>query len=333
MMDEQVTITVADVGELKLIEHLRARIGGPPDDEVWAGDDTAVLTPQTPALLLTTDLLVEGIDFDMAYCNGGDVGWKALAASASDIAAMCGRPSHAVVALGLPAATPVAFVDQFLDGLLDAAARWEVPLVGGDISAAEEISVTVSMVGRPVSRFAVLRSGARPGDSICVTGVLGGAAAGLIALRTGAVNNEEPGLRRLAERQLRPQARVAEAAILAEFEVSAMIDVSDGLAVDVEHLLDSSGVGCSIDVEAVPVDPDISYLEGANPFDLAVTGGEDFELLFTMRQDQVSGAADALGTTGTPITAIGTVTTSERRIGNRSVEEWRERGWEHLRSP
>src|SRR5919106_1754314 len=150
-MDERAETTVADVGELKLIELVRSRVGTPPDPEVWVGDDTAVLTPQTHPLLLTTDLLVEGIDFDTAYSSGADVGWKALAARASDIAAMCGRPSHAVVALGLPAATPVAFVDEFLDGLLDAAARWEVALVGGDISAAEEISVTVSMVGHAVS--------------------------------------------------------------------------------------------------------------------------------------------------------------------------------------
>ena len=330
-MDERAPTTVAEVGELKLIELVRARVGVAHGTEVWAGDDTAVLTPQSPALLLTTDLLVEGIDFDAAYCNGGDVGWKALAASASDIAAMCGRPSHAVVALGLPAATSLQWVDQFLDGLLDAAGRWAVAIVGGDISAAQEITVTVSMVGRPRSGSAVLRSGARPGDSICVTGALGGAAAGLFALRSRMPQTEP--VDRLIGRQLRPTARVAEAAILAGFEISAMIDVSDGLAVDLEHLLDASDVGCNVDPGLVPVDPDISAVEGPNPFELAVTGGEDFELLFTIQEDQVEAAADALGATGTPLTAIGIVTSTGRRIGERSLDEWRQQGWEHLRNP
>src|SRR5919106_312871 len=153
---------VAEVGELGLIERVRARIGRARDAEVWAGDDTAVLTPQSPALLLTTDLLVEGIDFDTSYCSGADVGWKALAASASDVAAMCGRPSHAVVALGLPTTTAVGWVDEFLDGLIEAADSWDIAVVGGDLSAAQEIVVTVSMVGRPLRPSAVLRSGARP---------------------------------------------------------------------------------------------------------------------------------------------------------------------------
>ena len=331
-MDERAETTVADVGELKLIELVRSRVGAPPDPEVWVGDDTAVLTPQTHPLLLTTDLLVEGIDFDTAHSSGADVGWKALASSASDIAAMCGRPSHAVVALGLPAATTVEWVDGFLDGLLDAAGKWGIALVGGDISAADRLSATVSMVGRPLRSAAVLRSGARPGDSICVTGELGGAAAGLIALRR-ALRVDEPSMSRLTQRQLRPIARVAEAAILAEFEVSAMIDVSDGLAVDLGHLLDASEVGCSIDDRSIPADPDISAVSGADPMVLALTGGEDFELLFTMKGDQTRGAADALGAIGTRLTTIGVVTSHDRLIGREQLDDWRQRGWEHLRTP
>ena len=330
-MDGQGTTTVADVGELKLIARLRARIGAAPGAEVWAGDDTAVLLPRGPTVLLTTDLLVEGVDFDTTYCTGADVGWKALAANASDVAAMCGRPTHAVVALGLPPVTPVEFVDEFLDGLLEAAARWDVSVVGGDISAAGEISATVSILGNPVSDAAVLRSGARPGDAICVTGALGGAAAGLIGLRRGLGADIGPAAQRVLERQLRPYARVDEAAVLARFEPSAMIDISDGLAVDLEHILDASRAGCIVDIDAVPVDPDIAVIAGADPLVLAVTGGEDFELLFTMDVDRAGAAAEALRATGTPMTTIGTVTTGERRIGRRSLEEWRQDGWEHLR--
>jgi thiamine-monophosphate kinase len=297
---------------------------------VWAGDDTAVLMPGAAALLLTTDLLVEGIDFDTTYCSGGDVGWKALAASASDIAAMCGQPSHAVVALGLPPATTIVWIDEFLDGLMDAAGTWDLAVVGGDISAAGQIAVTVSMIGRPFRDTPVLRSGARPGDAICVTGALGGAAAGLTALRSGAPRTGP--VRRLVQRQLRPTARVAEAAVLAEFDITAMIDVSDGLAVDLGHLVDESSVGCLVDETLVPVDPDISSVEDSDGLRLAVTGGEDFELLFTMRADQAEAAADALGAMGTRLTNIGTVTRAERRIGRRALDDWRNEGWEHLRS-
>jgi thiamine-monophosphate kinase len=298
---------------------------------VWAGDDTAVVNPESPAVLLTTDLLVEGVDFDTAYSNGGDVGWKVLAASASDIAAMCGRPRHAVVALGVPAVTTVRWVDEFLDGLMEASAAWDVAVVGGDISAAEQIVVTVSMLGAPLRPSPVLRSGARPGDTICVTGTLGAAAAGLIALRSGAPRSDQT-VTRLIHRQLRPQARVSEAAILAQFEISAMIDISDGLAVDLGHLLDESGVGCHIDEAAIPIDPDIPAGNGADPFELALLGGEDFELLITMNGEQLEAASDGLGAVGTPLTAIGTVTADERRIGRRALDEWRSKGWEHLRS-
>ena len=328
-MDDRAPTTVAETGELQLIERVRARIGGAGGEEVWAGDDTAVLTVTTPALLLTTDLLAEGIDFDTAYCNGGDIGWKALAASASDIAAMCGQPTHAVAALGLPSSTTVRWVDEFLDGLMDAAGKWGLAVVGGDFSAASQIVVTVSMIGRPLKETPVLRSGARPGDTICVTGALGGAAAGLAALRGGEPQTASTG--RLVQRQLRPAARVAEAAKLAEFDVTAMIDLSDGLAVDLAHLVDESGVGCVVDESLVPVDPDIAGVAEADALRLAVTGGEDFELLCTLRSDQVEAAADATGAIGTPLTAIGAVTTTERRIGRRTLDEWRSEGWEHLR--
>ena len=329
-MDDRVPTTVAETGEHQLIERVRARIGRAGGDEVWVGDDTAVLTPATPALLLTTDLLVEGIDFDTAYCNGGDIGWKALAASASDIAAMCGQPSHAVVALGLPPSTTVRWVDEFLDGLMGAAGKWDLAVVGGDFSAAGQIVVTVSMIGRPLKETPVLRSGARPGDSICVTGALGGAAAGLAALRSGAPRTGSVG--RLVQRQLRPTARVAEASKLADFDVTAMIDVSDGLAVDLGHLVDESGVGCVVDDSLVPIDPDIASMPDADALRLAVTGGEDFELLCTLRGDQAEAAADALGAVGTRLTTIGTVTTTGRRIGRRTLDEWRSEGWEHLRT-
>jgi thiamine-monophosphate kinase len=214
---------------------------------------------------------------------------------------------------------------------VEAARTWDFSVVGGDVSAASEISVTVAMVGMPAGDTAVHRSGARLGDAICVTGVLGGAAAGLVALRRG-LGSDGGAVARVIERQLRPRARVEEGVRLAEIGPSAMIDVSDGLAVDLDHLLEASGRACDIDEHAIPVDPDISAVEGVDPFEAAVIGGEDFELLFTIEPERVEDARAALEEIGTSMTRIGSVASQARHIGPRSLTEWRELGWEHLRS-
>lgn len=327
--------TVADLGELALIERIVGRLGGrPPPAEIWSGDDAAVLET-TGRVLLTTDLMVEHVDFDLGYATGGDIGWKAIAVNASDLAAMGGSPGHAVATLALHPSTPVDTVDGITLGLAEAAERWSVALVGGDISSASELSIGVTMLGTIVERAPVLRSGARPGDALCVTGALGGAAGGLIALRAGL---EGEAARRLGARQLRPRALVAEGAALARLGVTAMIDLSDGLAMDLGHLVDSSGVGCEVALEDVPVDGDLAWLaaqEGvvADPVLLALEGGEDFELLFTLDEALVGRAVRELGELGTAVTRIGTVTESARLMGGRDLEEWRRKGWEHLRGP
>jgi thiamine-monophosphate kinase len=322
---------VSDVGELELIRRIRARLSDPPPGETWSGDDTAVLPPFDRQVLLTTDLMMEGIDFDITYSTGGDVGWKAMAANASDVASMGGRPAYAVGAVALRFDTALTFFDDLVEGFVEAARTWNFSVVGGDISAASEISVTVAMVGVPAAGTAVYRSGARLGDAICVTGALGGAAAGLVALRRG-LAPDGGAVTRLIERHLRPRARVEEGIRLAEVGPSAMIDVSDGLAVDLGHLLEASDGACDIDEHAIPVDPDISAIEGVEPLEAAVTGGEDFELLFTIEPERVEDASAALEDVGTPVTRIGSVASNGRYIGPRSLTEWREMGWEHLRS-
>jgi thiamine-monophosphate kinase len=322
---------VSDVGELELIRRIRARLSDPPPGETWSGDDTAVLPPFDRQVLLTTDLMMEEIDFDVSHSTGSDVGWKAMAANASDIASMGGRPVYAVGAVALRFDTTVTFFEGLIDGFVEAARTWHFSVVGGDLSAASEISVTVAMVGVPATGTAVHRSGARVGDAICVTGSLGGAAAGLVALRRG-LAPDDGAVARVIARQLRPRARVEEGVRLAEIGPSAMIDVSDGLAVDLGHLLEASDGACDIDEQAIPVDPDISAIEGVDPLEAAVIGGEDFELLFTMEPERVEDARAALEDVGTPVTRIGSVASHGRYIGPRSLTEWRELGWEHLRS-
>jgi thiamine-monophosphate kinase len=330
-------IRVGELGEDALVARIAGRIGPPGHlPEVWAGDDAAVFEAPGRTMLYTTDLLVEGVDFDLGWCAGGDVGWKAVAVNASDVAAMGGLPRYAVVALALPSDSAVALVDDLVEGMLAAASRWGIAVVGGDVSEANELSLSVALIGVAGGEGPVLRSGARPGEAICVTGSLGGARAGLVALEAGAVADSDDRLRNLVLRQLRPQARVDEGVRLAAAGASAMIDLSDGLVMDLGRLVRASGTGCEIDPQAVPVDPAVAALapHRAEPIDFletAILGGEDFELLLTIDEDRVASARRALEPLGTPLTRIGTVKSGDARIGGVALERWEARAWQHLR--
>jgi thiamine-monophosphate kinase len=330
---------VGDLGEDALVERILGRLGGPPPGELWGGDDAAVLQCPPAALLFTTDVLVEGLDFSWEWCSGGDVGWKAVAVNASDIAAMGGRPSRALVTLALPATTPVAVVDAVTEGLVEAASAFGVGLAGGDVSGATELSLGVAMLGAVGRVGPVTRSGSRVGDAICVTGHLGGAAGGLVALQRGLVLRESaPALSRLAARQLRPRARTEAGPLLAAAGATSMIDVSDGLLLDLRRLMRSAARGCFVDPGLVPLDPDLEALEevlGTNDtaVSLGLTGGEDFELLFTIEEARVGAARDSLATVPVHLTRIGRVTAEGLRVGDEDIEKLEELGWEHLRTP
>lgn len=246
---------------------LRSRLGAPPPGETWAGDDAAVLLAAPgaggPAILFTTDAVVEGVHVDLALVTHADVGWKALSVAVSDVAAMGGVPMGAVVTLGAPPGTDV---DALVDGLAEAAERWECPVVGGDLTSAGQLVVSVSVLGRlEGSAPAVLRSGARVGDTLFVTGPLGASAAGLRALRADAGSSGP-----LAAAYRRPEPRLAEGRVARAAGASAMMDVSDGLGLDLHRLADASGVGFVVD--RVPV------ADGATLAD-ATGGGEDYELI------------------------------------------------------
>ena len=325
---------VTALGERGLVERIRARIPPGSPGEVGAGDDTAVLDALGPRVLYTIDTLVEGIDFDLAYCSGEDVGWKATAVNASDIAAMGGSPRYALASLCLPADTETRVVDGVVNGMLEAAGRWGIALVGGDLSEGPALVVTMALLGAATAP--VLRSGVRDGHALCVTGSLGGAAGGLLSLRArrdpSALSAAE---RRLRDRQLRPHARV-EAGLALAATAAAMIDVSDGLAVDLANLLDAGGLGCDIDPTLVPVDADLADLrdkDGApvDPLALALTGGEDFELLVALDEADFEASAEAAQGAGVTLTSIGVARAGNRMIGERAVEDYRRLGWEHLR--
>ena len=327
-MSEKEPLVVGDLGEHALIERVVRNFEPSPRDEVWSGDDTAAFGD---GLLFTTDIMVENVDFRLSYASGFDVGWKLVAANSSDIAAMGGRPWRAVAGVALRPDTILEFVDSFAQGMANACRQWGIGLVGGDFSSGREISASLALIGRAHERGPVLRSGAVPGDMLCVTGSLGGAAGGLLVLEGEEVPGAE--LAPLVERQLRPRARVAEGRLLGA-HVTSMIDISDGLAVDLGHLTDSSGVGCDVDHASIPVDPALQWLPSADVAKsqrLAITGGEDFELLFTIDEGDFQEARAAVTELGTPLTRIGVITDGAARIGGRELNDWRAEGWEHLR--
>jgi thiamine-monophosphate kinase len=278
-------------GEFDVIRSIRAAAGEPgPGVVVGIGDDCAVLAGDaTSDLLVTTDLLVEGRHF-AASAAPEDVGWKALAVSISDVAAMGGKPEHAVLSLAMKPKLAGSHVDRLVRGVLDCAARFGVSLVGGDTNATDgPLVVSITLMGRVAKGRAVLRSGAKAGDALCVTGSLGGSAAG---------------------RHLRPTPRVAEAAALvAGGDVHAMIDVSDGLSSDLSHVVEASGVGAEIWADRIPLHADAlaaTKRDKRPTIEHALDDGEDFELLFAVPPDRAT-ALVASGLQGTRVSRIGTI--------------------------
>ena len=291
-----------------------------PPGQTWLGDDVAVVTGPAGPLLFGTDAVVAGVHCDLDLVGLDDMGWKAIVANVSDIAAVGGRPTGAVVTVAGP--LPTIDFDLLYDGLIAASTAYECPIVGGDLSTSATLVVSVAMVGDgggPV-RPPVLRSGASPGDTLFVTGPLGSSAAGLQLLQAGKVS-EAPDLA-LAHR--RPRARLDEGTAARVAGASAMVDVSDGLAADLRHLADASGVGVVLD--RVPVAIGVGRVSNA-PEDLALGGGEDYELLFAAPDPALVEATFAARGLGIPL-RIGhcTADPTERRLRDSDLPVL---GWVH----
>ncbi len=284
---------------------------------VGVGDDGAVLRP-TPGThqVQVMDTLVEAVHFP-ANVAARDIGYRSVAVNLSDIAAMGGRPRWMTLALTLWDKDE-EWVEAFAAGLYEAAAEHDVALVGGDTTQGDSVVVTVHMSGEVDEGTAILRSGAKPGDTVFVTGTIGDAAAGLELFREGIVDDD------LVRRFLRPVARIATGLQLAK-KASAAIDVSDGLVADLRKLLDASGVGATIDIENVPLSTALLArfdIDSARRF--ALTGGDDYELCFTAPAAAVVGVED--------ITAIGTVTQNRDLVCRDAGEivEVDDRGYRHF---
>lgn len=300
-------------GELAFLERLAGRLPAAPPGQTWVGDDCAVLAD---GRLLATDLLVEGVHFRTEWATPADIGFKALAVNVSDLAAMGGDPEAAVAAVAVPA-TATGVADGLLEGLAEAAEAFGCPLVGGDTSVGPALYVAVTVTGTSRPPAPVLRSGADPGQTIFVTGPLGGAAATLRRLDAGEALSPA-GARPL----LRPTPRLPEGRAAADAGAAAMLDLSDGLAVDAGRIAHASGVGVRIRASAVPV------AEGAS-LDEALGGGEDYELCFVATDPARVTAGFAAAGLRPPV-AVG-VTTGEAAVlvedgsGTRPLVG----GWEH----
>ncbi len=271
-------------GEFELISSIREMFPAPLG-VLGIGDDCALL-PQTEGFetLVSTDMLMEGVHFLRERITPFQLGWKSAAVNFSDIAAMGGEPVGSFLALSLPADLPEGWVEGFMDGYRSISEEYGFPLLGGDTTSSKgPVCICVTVLGRACEGRSLKRSGARPGDLICVTGTLGDSAAGLKALLGGPDGQVYS---TLIQKHVCPRPRIAEGLALAAAEgVHAAMDISDGVGSDLRHILEESGVGAEVDTRRVPVSPELELFCGAGGHDLlecALSGGEDYELLFTV---------------------------------------------------
>jgi thiamine-monophosphate kinase len=303
-------------GEFAAIASIAGRLPAAPDGELWIGDDAAAVTmPAGTRLLVTVDTVVAGVHADLSLTGVDDLGWKALAAAVSDIAAMGGEVGHALVSVAGPGAGSVD-LDALYEGLAASALAHGCPVIGGDLVDAPVLVVTVAVTGSCPGE-PVRRDGAHVGDAVFVTRPVGASAAGLRVYRAGAVAPTDAEMA-LMRAHARPSAQVGAGGAARRAGATAMIDISDGLVADLGHLADASGVG--IDLTDVPVATSATLEE-------ALGGGEDYALAFCSAQPAAVAAAFADANEAPPIrigvcTADAGVVTFEGRQVARS-------GWEH----
>ncbi|MBO7186535.1 MAG: thiamine-phosphate kinase [Alistipes sp.] len=260
------------------------------------GDDCTVLDMGDDALVISTDMLIEDVHFLRSASSAEEIGHKSLMVNISDVAAMGATPIATLLSLSLPETAQGEWMEGFMRGYHEASSKHGMALVGGDTTASrDKIAINVVAIGRAPKQNIKRRSAAQVGDVVCVTGKLGTSSKGLVDIMFGDLNTTAAKAHRIA------QARIREGAWLGgREEVHAMMDISDGIASDIRHIMESSGVGAEIDIRLIPTDYDIRF---------ATTGGEDYELLLSIAKEHFETIAEAFTTaTGTPLTAIGRIT-------------------------
>jgi thiamine-monophosphate kinase len=273
--------------EFELIARLTAGLRIGPRTSLGVGDDCAILRRPRGNTLLTIDTMVENVHFDLRWCPPDALGMRALAVNLSDVAAMGGRPTACVVNLAVRDGIAARTLEQIYAGLRNAAREASTDIVGGNITHARELSITIALLGE-VGRAALRRDTARPGDDIFATGTLGDAAVGwrILAGKLKTRKKDSAARKFLIERFIHPQARLFAGQRLATLRPApAAIDVSDGLMQDLGHIVERSGVGAEIDASRIPISPAYRSVMADNLVH-ALTGGEDYELVFCLRPGQ-----------------------------------------------
>ncbi len=348
MSEENKKLTpLSDLGEFGLIDRLTSDIKLKNKSTVKGiGDDAAVLKPgQKKYTLISKDLLLEGVHFDLMYVPLKHLGYKSAIVNFSDIAAMNGKPTQLVAGIGVGARYSVEAIEELYSGLKAACEVYGVDFVGGDTtSSSTGLVISITVVGEVEKDNIVYRNGAKPNDLICVSGDLGAAYMGLLILQREkkafkANPDIQPDLSQhsyILERQLKPEARTKIADLLAENDIkpTAMIDISDGLASDIKHICKASNTGCVISEEKIPIDE--STYELAKEFNIvptvaALNGGEDYELLFTISQDDYEKIKNL-----EEITVIGYMTDASEgerlvTVDNNHIE-LKAQGWDALKN-
>ena len=298
MNEEEKNIDLKDLGEFGLIERLTKKIKLFNDNTLLGPGDDAAIINSSKEILVSSDMLVEGIHFDMAFTPLKHLGYKSVIVNISDIYAMNGIPKQITVGLAISSKYTLEAIEEFYDGILLACEKYKIDLIGGDItSCISGLTISITAIGEAMKKEIVKRSGAKENDLLITTGDLGGAYMGLNVLqREKEVWKSNPNMQPeldnfnyILERQLKPEARRDVIEFLKKCDVipTSMIDISDGLASEVFHICTSSNVGCQLYEEKIPIDPQTYQTSmdfNINPTVSALNGGEDYELLFTINQ-------------------------------------------------
>ncbi len=326
---------VGELGEFGLIELIAETVGKASrrDLILGIGDDTAAWRTDGSIQLGTTDILIQNVHFTLNIATWRELGWKALAVNISDIAAMGGTPGFAMVSLGLPPDTDADSVVELYHGMKEIASKFDVDIVGGNISRAPIVIIDVSLIGK-ASGPLLTRSAAAAGDQIAVTGYLGLSAAGLRMLKSGPKLDAQT-TAFFREAHLRPRPRVDEGQILVQHGVRAAIDLSDGLLSDLTHICKASRVGAKLWLDKLPIHALLKSAFKNESLSLALSGGEDYELLFTARSEVIAKLKDIMSI---PVTVIGEIISDAKGQVTLLDEQgkavkWDETGWDHFKSP
>jgi len=305
---------VSELGEFGLIDLLARMVGASRDEHllIGIGDDAAAWQGDASIQLATVDSFIQDVHFPSGTASWQELGWKALAANLSDIAAMGGVPRYALVSLALPEDTEVDDVTNLYTGMLELAGQYGVAIIGGDISRAPLVAITITILGNAKDRdkHILTRSAAEPGELVAVTGKLGAAAAGLEML-TKKLQFDPQATACFNGAFLHPYPRIAEGQLLVDQGVKTAIDLSDGLISDLNQICKASQVSARVEIDRVPIEPRVKAQFGEKSPELALSGGEDYELLFTARAEVIDRVKRAAAC---PITVIGEIVAGKEGV-------------------